>query len=104
MISESKMSVDYPGYVYGGLVAMGGVMGYVKRQDIYTVSRSHLKEFLSLRSLIQFQSLNNNQSLPLTCETSLYSFLFGHIDSRIGLYLPFFIREREKRDLKGHGH
>ena len=58
MISESKMSVDYPGYVYGGLVAMGGVMGYVKRQDIYTVYRSYLNVFINLRSLIQFQSLS----------------------------------------------
>ena len=35
MISESNVAVDYPGYVYGGLVAMGGIMGYVKRQIIY---------------------------------------------------------------------
>ena len=34
MISDliKKMVVDYPGYAYGSLVAMGGIMGYVKRQ------------------------------------------------------------------------
>ena len=30
----NKMAVDYPGYVYGSLVAMGGIMGYAKRQDL----------------------------------------------------------------------
>eukprot|EP00088_Acartia_fossae_P032850 TRINITY_DN335_c0_g1_i4.p1 TRINITY_DN335_c0_g1~~TRINITY_DN335_c0_g1_i4.p1 ORF type:complete len:111 (-),score=16.93 TRINITY_DN335_c0_g1_i4:25-357(-) len=28
------MAVDYPGYAYGSLVAMGGIMGYVKRRSV----------------------------------------------------------------------
>ena len=26
--------MDYPGYVYSGLIALGGVMGYVKKKSV----------------------------------------------------------------------
>ncbi len=28
------MAVDYPGFAYGGAVALGGIMGYVKKRSI----------------------------------------------------------------------
>ena len=34
LIFRNKMSVDYPGYAYGSLVALGGIMGYLKRKSI----------------------------------------------------------------------
>ena len=28
------MAADYPGFAYGGAVALGGIMGYVKKRSI----------------------------------------------------------------------
>jgi len=78
--------MDYPGYVYSGLIALGGVMGYVKKKSVPSLAAGLL--FGSLATYGAYSVSRNETFLPALGTTGLLTGVMGARALKSGKLMP----------------
>lgn len=83
-------AVDYPGYVYGGLVAAGGIMGYIKKRSLPSLMAGTVCGSVALYGayLVSTEGSKPMSFIPGLATAALLSAVMGARAAKSGKLMP----------------